>query len=156
MPNRLRGWDYASPGEYFVTVCTHLRRPLFGVVEDEVVRHSRLGRDVASQLVEVIGNRQGLCLDAFVVMPDHVHMIIGQGAEPASTHRVDWAVGQFKGRTTRLARERAIVASGAPLWQRGFFDRVVRSTEEHAALTEYIETNPLRWTLSRMPRRSVP
>ncbi len=152
MPHRLDGWHYASPGAYFVTVCTSHRRPLFGLVDGEVVRHSPLGRDVAAQLVEVIGTRGGLHLDAFVVMPDHVHMILRQSGQCASTHRLDWVVGQFKGRTTRIARERAVVARDASLWQRGFFDRIVRSGAEHDALTQYIETNPLRWTLNRIPK----
>ena len=136
MPNRLRGWDYASPGAYFVTVCTHLRRPLFGVVDDEVVRHSRLGRDVASQLVEVIGNRQGLCLDAFVVMPDHVHMMIAIPPKYAVSQVIGFIKGKSAIHLARVYGERRRNFVGQHFWARGYFVSTVGRDEE--VIRQYI------------------
>jgi REP element-mobilizing transposase RayT len=82
----------------------------------------------------------GVVLDVFVVMPNHVHAIVGidRRRRPPPLPAV---VGAFKARASRAA-DRA-------LWQRGYHDRIVRDETELAALREYIETNPLRWALDR-------
>ena len=74
---RLRGWDYASAGWYFITICTHNRQPFFGWVEDGKMRLSPIG-EVARKYWQAIPQHTAgnVALDVFVVMPDHVHGII--------------------------------------------------------------------------------
>ena len=77
-------------------------------------------------------------LDAFVVMPNHVHGIVwlpGAGHAPLPV-----VIGSFKSAVSRLA--------GGPLWQR-FYDRVIRSDSGLRALRQYVTDNPLRWALDR-------
>ena len=79
-------------------------------------------------------------LDAFVVMPNHLHAIVVQEAMNDRTS-LSTVIGLFKSRASRRA--------GCPIWQRSYHDRVIRDEEELAAFRDYIETNPLRWALDR-------
>ena len=111
---------------------------LFGNVVEDVVELSPIG--VIVQLAaEGIGSfHSGVELDAFVVMPNHVHVLVclDRRRRPPPIPAV---VGAFKARASRRA-DRA-------LWQRGYHDRIVRGERELEAFREYIETNPLRWAL---------
>ena len=73
---RRPGHDYASTGRYFVTICTHARQPLFGAVVDGEMALNDAGRMVNDVLEGLAGHMPGIVVDAFVVMPDHVHAVI--------------------------------------------------------------------------------
>jgi len=106
---RLRTFDYGSEGLYFVTVCTRARRCTLGEVRADAVRLSRVGATVRAQL-ESLPERLGVAVDAFVVMPNHVHAIVGLDAtarartrarararaRQASPLRLGTVVGSFK------------------------------------------------------------
>jgi putative transposase len=149
VPPRLPRWDYRSPGAYFVTACTHRRRPYFGLVEGEHVRLSPLGALARDWLRLAVAVDHSCVLQASVVMPDHIHFLVQQDTLDASRTPLDMRVRDLKARLTHEARTRAWLGPRDQLWQRGFFDRVVRTQKEHDALLAYIETNPLRWTLRR-------
>jgi putative transposase len=91
-PLRLRGFDYAQPGAYFVTLCTHGRESLFGVVVDGVIRHSAEGEIVGETWLCLPNHYLSVEIDAFVIMPNHVHGIVilrghvGAGFKPAPTN----------------------------------------------------------------------
>ena len=135
---RLRGFDYGTPGVYFVTVCTRGRRCVLGRVHGAAVLLSATGRIVARALAGIDVFHPGVGLDVSVVMPNHVHAIVlldrALGAPSLPV-----VVGAFKARASRRA--------GEPLWQRGFHDRIVRDEQELDALREYVLWNPLRWEL---------
>jgi REP element-mobilizing transposase RayT len=136
---RLRGFDYASSGAYFVTVCTARRGLVFGDDVAGQVRLNALGRCVADAL-SAIPMYHEVEVDRSVVMPDHVHAIVflGRGAGHETLCAV---VGAFKARISRNA--------GRSPWQRGFHDHIVRDDQDLRIRREYIETNPLRWSLRR-------
>ena len=83
---RLKGYDYAQPGAYFVTICTQNRECLFGEVVDGAMRLNALGEIVQRTWCDLPNHVDGVVLDALVVMPNHVHgiiMIVGAGSKPA-------------------------------------------------------------------------
>ena len=82
-------------------------------------------------------------------MPDHVHMLLQRDSADPSLRPIDLVVRDLKARVTHEARRRTLLGQDEHLWQRGYFDRIVRTQEEHDALRAYIETNPLRWALRR-------
>jgi len=137
---RIRGFDYSSFGPYFVTICTRDRHCVLGEVETDRVALSRYGLVVVGE-IERLPARLGVELDEFVVMPNHVHLIVGLGsrARQASPLRLGTVVGSFKAGTSR--------ATGRSLWQRGYYDHVVRDEDDLARVREYIATNPVRWAL---------
>jgi REP element-mobilizing transposase RayT len=166
---RLKGYDYTSAGAYFVTVCTHRREALFGEVADGTMGLNDYGRLVTSAWEELPNHHSGLVLDAFVVMPNHVHGIVvldrqgrpfdpgvvGAGFKPAPTappparrHGLPEIVRAFKTFSARRINERRRMM-GHPVWQRGYYEHVVRDDRSLRRIIEYIIANPLHWAEDR-------
>ena len=138
---RLRGFDYATSGAYFVTVCVSGKRCLFGEVVDDRMILNSLGQSVEDALVDAPAHWTGIDLDRFVVMPNHVHAILWIGSRAGQAPPLHHVVGGFKSGSSRLA--------GVSLWQRSYHDRVIRDEAELHALRKYVAENPLRWALDR-------
>jgi REP element-mobilizing transposase RayT len=145
---RLEGFDYATAGAYFVTVCTRDRRCVLGHVADGRFVSSATGRLVREALEGIGAYYDGVELDSFVVMPNHVHFILLLDWTTLRVPAIPAVVGAFKARASRRV--------GVSLWQRSYHDRVVRDERELTALREYIQQNPTRWALDRenLARRS--
>jgi REP element-mobilizing transposase RayT len=147
---RLKGFDYSQAGAYFVTICAQDRLPLFGRVLEGSMVLSLPGQMVQQVWSEMPQYYAGVELDAFVVMPDHLHGILALTGERRGFSLPD-AMQRFKSLTT--ARYRHGVAShGWPpfrgrLWQRSYHDQIVRDDMALSAIRNYIAQNPLRWSL---------
>ena len=165
-PNSLRltGYDYAQTGAYFVTAVTQGRLELFGGVVGGVLELNESGKLVEKPWQGLVEHYDSVALDAFVVMPNHVHGIIfinqpdmssandpvGAGFKPAPTPKrglseVVRAFKTFSARAINTLRG----TPGVPVWQRGYFDHVIRDETDLENVRAYIETNPLRWHLDR-------
>ena len=148
---RLSGYDYSSPGAYFITVCIEGRRCVLGGVDQDEVTLSRAGEIVQAVWLELPLKYPGLELDAFVLMPNHLHAILGICAEsvgagsprPPSRGTV---MGFFKYESTKRVNIE-LEAPGAKLWQRSYYDHVIRTNRSLGLIREYIESNPQRWEL---------
>ena len=131
---RLPDWDYHTPGYYFVTICTYERQCLF---EDE------LFRQIATQTLLAIPQwpHSGVRLDEWVVMPNHLHVIFELTDNRIGLGNV---IGSYKALVTR--RIYNLLLSAKPIvWQRGYYERIVRNEEELIAVRKYILQNPERW-----------
>ncbi|HWP60686.1 MAG TPA: transposase [Candidatus Acidoferrales bacterium] len=164
----LEGYDYSQPGAYFVTIVTEDRACLFGEVADGEMRSNEAGRMVAAEWEMLQERFTDVELDAFVVMPNHVHGIIviatpppvGAGLVPAhdrATARVALSVGDvvgaFKSRVT-VEYTRGAKTSGWPpfrghVWQRNYFEHIIRNEESLNRIRQYILDNPTRWAMDR-------
>ncbi len=151
---RLPDFDYHAPGPYFVTISLHHRQPRFGVVESERVALSPAGEMIADAWM-VIGQRFDVTLDAFIVMPDHVHAILtlpfGMKSSPAPS--LGEVVGAFKGLTTKLYRD-GVVSQGWPrfqtyFWGDNYYEHIIRDELDMDAKRLYVERNPWRWEAKR-------
>lgn len=166
---RLPDYDYAAAGAYFVTLVTYERACLFGNIENGEMRPNVYGQIVEEEWVRAQRVRDGVELDAFVVMPNHVHGIIVLGGgtgvghptpPPRATHRVaptgtgrpagpaagslGAILGQFKSNVTR--RINALRGgSGTPIWQRNYYEHVIRDDAALERIRDYIVANPARW-----------
>lgn len=168
---RLPGFDYAWAGAYFVTICTRDRAPIFGEVRSGTMHLNRLGRSAASQWVQIARHRPKVILNAWVIMPNHMHGIVfvtGNRKIPGSVALLAWRgshrrfadsraiptgpgrgtlsaiVGSFKSATSKqinLLRG----TPGAPLWHRGYYERIVGDREALTRIRQYIAENPSRW-----------
>lgn len=150
---RLPGFDYTKPGAYFVTICTLRRRCLFGRVVNGSVRLSTAGKIVEEEWLLTATRRPYIALDAHVIMPNHVHGLIviqepsrskarcNRGAPP---HSLSSVIGNFKAAASR----RIAMAAGDKrfaLWQRSYYESIVRNTHELYVIRQYITNNPARW-----------
>ena len=171
---RLRDYDYASSGAYFVTICTVQRLHLFGEIVDGQMILNDVGRIALEEWQASVQIRSELALDESVIMPNHVHGIVwileenqtvllhassasGVGASGRSPLRGNVAMGpakkslgafiaNFKAAVTKRARAASSNAD-LQIWQRGYHDHVVRDDADLERIRTYISINPLEWHL---------
>jgi REP element-mobilizing transposase RayT len=151
---RLRGYDYASAGAYFVTICVQRRLCRFGTVVDGVLMRNDAGRMVQATWETLPERFPTLAPDIAVVMPNHVHAIIAPADQPAQSARLGDIVGALKSLTTNAyilgVREYGWVPFDQRLWQRNYYEHVIRGEADLARIRNYIETNPARWDTDRL------
>ena len=151
--NSLRkpGWDYRFPAYYFVTFCTFQRICYF---EDPVVKQT-LG-DLWIQIPN--WERSGhVILDRWVIMPNHIHALLFLNLDPEKLAKLDHkntpkSLGTIIGTFKRAASYKVKPLLGDDvykLWQRGYYDRIVRDESELNAIRNYIDLNPERWAEDR-------
>ncbi len=152
---RLKNYDYARNGAYFVTICAKEREPLFGEITDGRMIVNPIGEIVESVWNELIDHYGDIALDAFVVMPNHIHGIIvlsdsdWAGFKPAPTiktkrHGLSEIIRGFKTFSSRSINAYRNT-TGAPVWQRNYYERVIRNQTELNQTRQYIMDNPTKW-----------
>jgi REP element-mobilizing transposase RayT len=170
----LAGYDYSAPGYYFVTVCTQGMLEYFGRVQNNKMELNGAGRIVTDRIKWLENHFEYIEIIKFVVMPNHVHIIIriinvGTGRDLSDTNtktRIDIKTGNgMKIRTTHELSLRKIKSLSELVgafkttssklihqsrlnefqWQRSFYDHIIRNDEELIGISDYIEKNPLLW-----------
>lgn len=149
---RLQGYNYANPAGVFITICSHNRQHLFGSVKDSFVYLSDFGEILSDRWSQIPDAKPGVLTDQFVIMPDHLHGILWFGTNDAIRPETCSTVVQWFKIMTQRDISRAVKSGATPyrekLWQRGFYDRVIRSDRELEEIRYYINTNPARWSAS--------
>lgn len=154
---RLQGYDYRRAGAYFCTICVHRRlrrRAVWGHIEGDIMHLNRFGRLVWDCWRDLPDHHQGLTLDEFVVMPNHIHLIIfltqdgfeepcKAGFGPLPSASLSSAMGGFKSAVTRAINKERLCAT--QVWQERFYERIIRDEEELNAIRKYIGENPAHW-----------
>ena len=161
---RLRDYDYSGGGAYFVTICTFQRECLFGKLVDGEMWLNEVGNIVQMAWYDLPNHYPHVVLDQSVIMPNHFHGVIvingpgivGAGFKPAPTepaptpeqhgkrHGLSEIVRAFKtfsARSINQLRDNA----GCPVWQRNYYEHVIRNEADLANVRQYIANNPLKW-----------
>lgn len=154
---RLKDYDYSQAGAYFITICTHERQALFGQIVDGQMQLNSLGEIVQATWSALIEHYAHIHLGAFVIMPNHVHGIIeikkeevtssvvGVGLKPTPTrHGLSEVVRALKTFSARRINEKCDKV-GNKVWQRNYYEHIIRSEASYLTISEYIQTNPQRW-----------
>ena len=159
-PIRLKSWDYSAPGAYFVTICTREKRCILsriarpsvgdvgaGVLDGPRVRLSAIGRIVDKTIQSMNNHYDPVSFDRYVIMPNHIPLLIritgdGSSRTPTPTNAIIPAcISTLKRMTNQLCGEK--------LWQRSYYDHIIRNEDDYRHIAEYIEANPTRWTDDR-------
>jgi len=152
---RLSNYDYRWPGAYFITICTFEKRILFSNIADGLMNTNNYGKIVEVCWKNLPLHYQGIGNDIFVIMPNHFHGIIniqdspkrsGLKPDPTPMHPLTEILRGFKTFSSREIN-RLRQSAGIPIWQRSFYELVIRSEEEYSQIAEYILGNPLKWDL---------
>lgn len=143
---RLPGYDYSQPGFYFVTICSKNRRCLFGRVDEVTVSLSDSGSIVQDCWLSIPKWFPNVAIDQFVIMPNHVHAILQIEHQSRSLRSI---IGSFKSAATRLCHQ-SHLSLDHELWQRGYYDHIVRSEKSLLCLRQYISDNPAQWHLDEL------
>jgi len=182
---RLKGYDYTQPGAYFVTLVSYHRDEILGALEKGVMKLSPLGQIVHDEWMRSADIRKEIILfeDEFVVMPNHLHGIVwiveadgispavgADGVRPEITSQSDrgachaplpkrpprslssFVAGYKASVTGRAQRELNI----SEIWQRNFFDRIIRNEKEFQAIWNYIDHNPQKWVEDQLHPSASP
>jgi putative transposase len=169
---RLPGYDYSRESAYFLTICSAGRVCIFGQVIDGRMRLSAAGEIVNEEWDRSAQVRSELRLDAFVVMPNHIHGIVLIGTPPGVVFQtrapgrgtpgrlrpprsLPSFVAGFKSSVT--SRINAIRGTpGEPVWQRNYYEHIARNAADLERIRRYIVANPARWSIDREnPAREI-
>ncbi len=152
---RLAGYDYAQPGAYFVTICTQNRECMFGNVRDGSVDLSHHGESVQRAWDSLSDHYPHVDLDAFIIMPNHIHGVIvlseatqhtaaRRTGRQSTRHGLPEIVRAFKSFSARHVNVTR-ATPGARVWQRNYYEHIIRSEMELGLIRQYVVDNPLGW-----------
>ena len=162
---RLQSYDYARTGAYFLTICTQGRDSLFGDIVDGAMRLNEAGQVVVDSWNWMPSQYPYVRIDEWVLMPNHFHGIIviaaddGRGGSRTAPTGKPKPLGQLVGAfktvsTKRINRLRD--TPGTPVWQRNYYERVLRNDDELTRARDYIANNPIKWDLDKDNPANLP
>ena len=145
--NRLPEYDYSLPNAYFITICTANRKQLFWennnatVNKQEDISLSKYGKIVYRCIGNIQNRYPMISVDHFAIMPNHVHLLLqintAPDGRPMAAPTISTVINQTKGAVSRQV--------GFSLWQKGFYDHVIRGDRDYQEIWTYIEGNPSKW-----------
>ena len=162
---RLHCYDYSTTGAYFITICTRDRMRILSEISRENLtsadavnnfqvvgevlappapRLSKIGEVVEEQLLDLEERYKNILIDEYVIMPDHIHMILiikNAGGASASPTMND-VIRAFKSLTSRICKQRFGIET---IFQRSFYDHVIRDRKDYETRKKYINENPIKW-----------
>jgi putative transposase len=150
---RMPGYDYTSPGVYFITICTHNRACIFGEIRGGEMHLSPIGKMAQQEWLRLPARLHFIALDVFIVMPNHIHgiiIILESGPETAAlSGREAFGKPVTRSLATVMRAYKSAVTLRAnisnTIWQANYWERIVRGEVEWNTYREYIQTNPTRW-----------
>ena len=143
--NRLNGYDYSSENKYFVTICTDKRNQYFWT-ENGI---NSFGRIAENELLEICNHFKCVQVDKYVVMPNHIHLILTIGCKPELKLQqplptLSTVIGQYK---SAVSRKIHMINPKITVWQKSFHDRIIRNEAEYLKLWKYIDENTMPFML---------
>ena len=158
---RLAGYDYATSGAYFITICVHGRKNEFGIIAGDVMQLNESGLIVEQQWKWLFDQYDYLQIDEYCVMPNHFHGIIwitgsvgnGHDNTPVGNGRdrslrdgkikpIPELIGAFKTTSSKLIHR---AGNEQFKWQKSYYDVIIRDNESLQRICEYIKNNPKHW-----------
>lgn len=159
---RLKEYDYARNGAYFVTICAYNHQCLFGEIVNGEIQLKEFGQIVYDEWLQTAKLRSNVVLDVFIVMPNHFHAIFiindnGRGVLPyapapatfrSPSQTVGAIVRGFKSAATKKINEMRNTP-GLEVWQRNYYEHIIRNENKRNLIRQYIVNNPLKWGFDR-------
>lgn len=152
---RLKGYDYSTPGCYFVTMLTHNRVPLFWVGD----KLSAFGNIVENDILSIPTHFNDVKVDNYIVMPDHIHLLITIGCDALKNDetvllnellgknlhsKLDVIIGSLKSGITRKIH---MITPDITVWHKSYFDHIIKNENDYNETWDYIDANPIRWKI---------
>ena len=147
---RINCYDYATAGAYFITICTQNREKLFWLGADSFsfvgadsirpqdVPLSPIGSLVEDAISQISEHYDHISVDNYCIMPDHVHILLRIAPTTSGVSvGLSTVIGSLKRWVSRQA--------GRPIWQKSYFDHVIRGQRDYNEIWQYIEENPLKY-----------
>ena len=135
-PTRMPGFNYSSQNYYFITICTHNKKCIFGTVK----HLNEWGKIAEQDLKELASHFKDVYVDNYIVMPNHIHAIVVLNRENAVD--LNSIIGLYKSGVSRKIHK---THPETTVWQRSFHDRIIRNQKEYAYIWQYIQYNDQKW-----------
>ncbi len=158
---RLKGFDYSSPGCYFVTISTYERQELFWN-NGEI---NQLGKIVEEKIYCLQKKIKYIKIDNYVIMPDHIHMLVTIGCD-ALPNSDEWLLADLKGEIkypdlkdivgslkSFSTREIHKIFPDLKVWQKSYYDHIINNQKDYDETWDYIEANPIRWEIKQEQKK---
>lgn len=156
---RLKGFDYSVQGMYFITICVQNRECVYGNIEKGKPCLNQAGEMVEQHWLKIEQQFENVKLDEYVIMPNHIHGIIfiasaqNNRADTRPAPTIGDIICAFKSMTTNCYIQNVKQNEWKPfdkrLWQRNYFERIIRNQEELDRIRDYIKNNPSRWEFDK-------
>lgn len=153
---RLQNYDYSKNGAYFVTICAYERQNLFAdimvndVGADPCVRPSEGGKIIEKWLMKLPDKFEDVIVDCYVIMPDHIHFIlfkvsqVGGHMGPPLQKILQWLKTQTTNEYIRCVKNGLLKSFDKQVWQRSYYEHIIRNERELDEIRKYIYENPLK------------
>ncbi len=154
---RLKGYDYSNDGAYFVTICVANRECLFGCICEGKMQLNKIGEIVHSWWNLMNQKYMNIELDDFIIMPNHLHGIIminnqigsrGEVTSPLQPVSLGKIIAYFKYQSTKHINS-IRKTPGQKIWQRNYYERIIRNENEYYHIQKYISENSLKWNIDK-------
>jgi len=150
---RLQNYDYSQCNAYFVTVCTHKRQQLFGTIAPSPVGATLCGRPnnpdkmIEKWINELENKFDKVLIDCFYIMPDHLHLIIviQEGGKSSLEDVIAWLKTMTTNDYINGVKSGLFSPFDNKLWQRSYYNHIIRNEQDLEENRDYILTNPIRW-----------
>jgi len=147
---RLGWYDYSQDGWYFVTMCGQNHACMFGNIVNDQMRLNKAGFMVRTWWRKVGGKFPSVRTDEYIIMPNHFHgivNIVGQlrGVAPTLGDMVNWFKTMTTNQYIRGVKQNGWSPFAGKLWQRNYYEHIIRNEEELNHIRQYIAENPLNW-----------
>ena len=152
---RLKEYDYSTPGAYFVTICTHNKRHVFsnivGAIHESPENILTKAGQIANDVIQSLPKRFGIELDKYVIMPNHIHLIISITDDMRAIResplrhqrsKIDKIIGYLK---MNVSKQLHHLSPDTNIWQRSYHDHIIRNESDYNKIWEYIDTNVQKW-----------
>ena len=149
---RLTEYDYNTPNAYFITVCTDNRRNLFWKNVEVIIDRPKnvpltnLGIIAQRSIEDIPKHYPAISVDHYVIMPNHIHLLLQITTDPDGRSMIaptiSTVVMLMKGAVSKQA--------GFAVWQKGFYDHIIRNDNDYLDIWNYIEENPGKWAEDRL------
>lgn len=164
---RLKGYDYSQEGLYFITLCLQNREDLFGEIKDGKMKLNQFGKIIEKEWLKTEEIRKNITLEDFIIMPNHFHAIIRinysikdkntkSGKFQSPSNNIGAIIRGFKGATTKkinILRISTGVLQYAPtksIWQRNYWEHIIRDQKAFDNISRYIKNNPKNWKTDKL------
>lgn len=163
---RLKGYDYSQAGLYFITICTYEKTCLFGNIQKEEIVLNKFGIIARDEWRRTQQIRSNIELGEFIIMPNHIHGIIQINDRRGTMHRaptmerfgkptsntIPTIIRGYKSTVTKQInqlRRKGTMHRATTVWQRNYYEHIIRNEQSYWKITEYITNNPLNWNQDR-------
>ncbi len=134
---RIKYYDYSSENYYFVTICTRDKKCIFGQPD----QLNELGRIAEQDILRIPNHYDSVTIKAYIVMPNHIHAIIGIG-ENQGNPSLNTIIGSYKSGVSRKIRK---IDPNRVVWQRSYHDHVIRNQSSYEKIWNYVMHNAQKW-----------